>query len=59
MKHLHVSPFLIGKNGRNMIHMMCRSSGYEDMLSLVMLPNYTFYRPKKARAFDIAAALDL
>ena len=44
IKHLHVSPFLIGKNGRNLIHMMCRSSGYQDILQLLTIPVYTFYR---------------
>jgi hypothetical protein len=59
MKHLHVSPFYLTKNGSNTIHTLCKSDANHDMLELLMLPKYKFYRPKnKTLKFNLIRALD-
>ena len=60
MENYHSSPFLRNERGFNVLHKLSMKKGLDDMLCLLCLPTYKFYRPRWRYAeFDKEKAINL
>lgn len=51
MEHAHSSPFVLGKNGYNTLHLLAQQGGHADLLALFLSTQrtYEFWEPQDPR----------